>query len=646
MYLSVMNSIWLLIQFSFFAGFTDWAIAKEPLKGSGQEVPEIELLISDVKQYLTQSKLDSATIALDKSRKLAFAKSDKNGLRLQVMFHKHHFDILFRKSVHDSALKATEELLKLGKLLGDQELRADAFYAAAIVRKQKGESKLAAESILTALKIVESLNRNAEKKQKYLQFIANLFIDMREPEKSLYYAREAYRISETMGAKHRNKAKLNLVLSEVLAGKYELAELHLAEVEDGMREQQDPFELTKLYLYLSHLYFEKGQYSLSLAQLHKIPPYYRVLDDPGDVRLHTELAMAENFAALKQFTNAERYFRRNINQALQSMSTGDIQICLKMGSAIYEGLGNQPEALNYLKRYTSYTDSLNKLSIIKAVHETEIRYQTTLKEKSIADQRLQLVNKDFQLQKKNRILIYTFAVFLVLVSMTAVIYLAYRNRHQSIQLSVLKAQIHPHFLFNTLNNLYALTRSKADDAPSVVMGLSSILRYMLYECITPRVDLQKEIDIIVQYVNLERIRYADNLEVNTDLGSNFKGHSIVPLLLLPLVENAYKHGVSKLEREAWINISAHVNGDRFVFKISNNRPVDQNVSLDKNIYGNIGLSNIKKRLAILYPNRHKINITDSEDIFVVILELKLNTNSVKKRLLTIKAAALVNRCLI
>ena len=202
-------------------------------------------------------------------------------------------------------------------------------------------------------------------------------------------------------------------------------------------------------------------------------------------------------------------------------------------------------------------------------------------------------------------------------------YLIYGNRNQFIELSLLKAQIHPHFLFNTLNNLYALSMSKSDEAPGVVMGLSNILRYILYECNTINANLMKELEIITEYINLEKIRYSDRLDVNTHYGKNLEGYTIAPLLLLPLVENAYKHGVNKLEEDSWINIEAKVIGEKFIFKISNNKPMGQGNNTSKSIYGNIGLKNIKKRLEILYPKQHRFRIMDSEDIFLVTLELKV-----------------------
>nr|NQU89134.1 sensor histidine kinase [Bacteroidota bacterium] len=122
------------------------------------------------------------------------------------------------------------------------------------------------------------------------------------------------------------------------------------------------------------------------------------------------------------------------------------------------------------------------------------------------------------------------------------------------ELKFLKSQIHPHFLFNTLNNLYALTLDKSDHAPEVVVKLSDLLSYMLYECNVSLVPLEKEVQLLHDYLGLEKIRYRNELKSQVDIFGRVNGKNIAPLLLLPFVENAFKHGLSKKINEPWINI--------------------------------------------------------------------------------------------
>lgn len=122
------------------------------------------------------------------------------------------------------------------------------------------------------------------------------------------------------------------------------------------------------------------------------------------------------------------------------------------------------------------------------------------------------------------------------------------------ELNFLKGQLHPHFLFNTLNNLYALTLNQSPRSPSVVIGLSEMLRYMLYEANTDVVELEKDEKIVQSYINLEKIRYEERLDINFSINGLGSEYRIAPLLILPLVENAFKHGASEKVGQAWINM--------------------------------------------------------------------------------------------
>jgi hypothetical protein len=192
------------------------------------------------------------------------------------------------------------------------------------------------------------------------------------------------------------------------------------------------------------------------------------------------------------------------------------------------------------------------------------------------------------------------------------------------ELNILKGQLHPHFLFNTLNNLYALTLTQSPRSPSVVMGLSEILRYMLYEANSDTVTLKRDIEILESYIALEKIRYEERLDLNFSINGVTDEQHIVPLLILPLVENAFKHGTSEKIGQAWINIDLKVKNDTLKFKIANSKAEPSANQYQNSNHGNIGLANVRKRLGILYPTSHQLRILDEEDVFAVILEINLD----------------------
>ena len=198
-----------------------------------------------------------------------------------------------------------------------------------------------------------------------------------------------------------------------------------------------------------------------------------------------------------------------------------------------------------------------------------------------------------------------------------------RQAAMEAELNFLKGQLHPHFLFNTLNNLYALTLKQSPQSPGVVMGLAEILRYMLYEANTEIVQLERDISILKSYIELEKIRYEERLDIHFSINGMSPEYRIAPLLILPLVENAFKHGASEQIGQAWINMDLRVKNNALKFKISNSKP-ETAMPDDRPHHVSIGLANVRKRLEILYPSAHNLKIMDEEDVFAVILEIDLD----------------------
>jgi sensor histidine kinase YesM len=188
------------------------------------------------------------------------------------------------------------------------------------------------------------------------------------------------------------------------------------------------------------------------------------------------------------------------------------------------------------------------------------------------------------------------------------------------QLQLLKAQIHPHFLFNTLNNIYSHTQNTSPVASKLVFGLSDMLRFMLYECNQPLVPLSKELTMLQDYITLEKIRYDENLDVHVDLPADTRHLGIAPLLLLPFVENCFKHGTSHMIDQPWLNMQVQITAtNRMYMKLMNGKPaIKQN-----NTGSGIGIANVRKRLELLYPGMHELIITDEADVFIVNLWVQL-----------------------
>jgi sensor histidine kinase YesM len=192
------------------------------------------------------------------------------------------------------------------------------------------------------------------------------------------------------------------------------------------------------------------------------------------------------------------------------------------------------------------------------------------------------------------------------------------------ELKFLKSQIHPHFLFNTLNNLYALTLDKSEEAPEVVVKLSDLLSYMLYECNAPKVPLEKELNLLKDYLALEKIRYRNELKIDFDIQGRVNGKLIAPLLLIPFVENGFKHGLSKQIKNPWINISVEVEDYLLNFKVENNKPKTE--TEDKTGYTEgIGLKNVRRRLDLIYGDDYELKVENERVVFGVCLTINLDS---------------------
>ncbi|MDB5221957.1 MAG: hypothetical protein JWN83_624 [Chitinophagaceae bacterium] len=187
------------------------------------------------------------------------------------------------------------------------------------------------------------------------------------------------------------------------------------------------------------------------------------------------------------------------------------------------------------------------------------------------------------------------------------------------ELQLLKAQVHPHFLFNTLNNIYSFVLNKNDRAAGLVDKLSGMIDYMTTEGEKPLVLLEKEIQLVNDYIGLERVRYDERLDMQVKINGNPENKMIAPLLLIPFVENCFKHGASIMRGHQWINLKIDIKNSQLDFQLNNSKPV-QTISGNKK---GIGLSNVQKRLQLLYPGKYYLKTDSANDTFNVHLQVDL-----------------------
>lgn len=222
------------------------------------------------------------------------------------------------------------------------------------------------------------------------------------------------------------------------------------------------------------------------------------------------------------------------------------------------------------------------------------------------------------------VLLTIFSIYLILTTLLTFSKSWYKlqqveKEKLSIELNSLKSQVNPHFLFNSLNSIYSLALSKSEQTADTVLELSNLLRYMLYEVSEEKVELAKEVEMLENYIELQKLRADDSTQVTFEVKGTLDEVKIAPLLFFPLIENAFKHGVKGVSDSGFIKISLEV--DRHIsFSISNNKGIIDDMEQGK--YGGIGLENVRRRLELIYPAQHELDIHDSEEMFEVKLTLK------------------------
>lgn len=225
-----------------------------------------------------------------------------------------------------------------------------------------------------------------------------------------------------------------------------------------------------------------------------------------------------------------------------------------------------------------------------------------------------------------QVLVTIFVIYLVLTTLLKLSkswYVLQRVEKEklAIELNSLKSQVNPHFLFNSLNSIYSQALAKSEQTPDTVLELSNLLRYMLYEVGEAKVDLGKEVEMMENYVELQKLRADASSDISFQVNGHDLDKKVAPLLFFPLIENSFKHGVKGVSDQAYVHILLESTEKEISFEIENNKgDVDD---MEQGKYGGIGLENVKRRLSLIYPGKHKFAIEDGDDIYRVTLKIQL-----------------------
>ncbi len=189
------------------------------------------------------------------------------------------------------------------------------------------------------------------------------------------------------------------------------------------------------------------------------------------------------------------------------------------------------------------------------------------------------------------------------------------------ELKALHAQINPHFLFNSLNSIYALSRKHSDEVPGKIVQLSDLMRHIIYDSENDFIPLEKEIEMLKNYIGLQNLRSAQKSRIIFETSGEIEGKMIAPMLLLPFVENSFKHGIKGGGDDVFVRIELQIINDELLMEVENNKGKSADPLEEQK---GIGIENVRKRLSLIYPGRHNLKISDAERTFTIKLKLQLD----------------------
>ncbi|MCE3227360.1 MAG: sensor histidine kinase [Bacteroidetes bacterium] len=310
-------------------------------------------------------------------------------------------------------------------------------------------------------------------------------------------------------------------------------------------------------------------------------------------------------------------------------------INLKTGISNFRLLHDNISALYFrLKQFDSALIYKNiSFSIADSIYKSELQEHINFE-----DKRIELIEKDYEnrirsaeqeqhlenLKKRNYLLIVAVILLIAFVLLFILYFRQYKlkekKEHLESELNFLKAQMNPHFLFNSINNIYVLLDENKEKASEILLKFSDLLRYQLYECNVSFISLNKELNFLENFIEFEKLRYSNKIQVIYEFENPPSADlMIAPLLLQPFIENAFKHTPKTKNHQASIRIKTYFSGDNFTLEVINSVDGKKPSSLP----GGIGLENVKRRLRLLYNNKHQLRISTEESTFTTTLSIKL-----------------------
>lgn len=477
-----------------------------------------------------------------------------------------------------------------------------------------------------SLKLREELNLPKEICKSFLN-IGNCFLEMKDYHNANNYTFKALELLQknnddrlkafcynNLGLTHRNQNKLNESLNYYLKA-FELSE-----------KVNNPQLKATLANNLGEIYSSINKPDQALEYYLKCDTALNLLDDIA-LKINCYTNLGDLFTDKKDYAKAKIYAGRLTTLLKDEFAQSRFYFAFQFLSRFFEETGENEKALFYLKLYASSKDSIFNSDLAEKVNELNAKFEVDKKNSKIELLVKDTEKKDIDLKleksRKTFILIISITLF-VLISSFFIFYTKTARQKQAIilsasekeklkaELTLLKDQISPHMMFNTLNSILFQIDENSNHAKESILIFSELLRYQLYESNTPLLALDKEINYISKYITLCKLRKSDRCEITFDIKNNTKDVMIAPLLFIPLVENAFKYVTNEKHKRNFITVFLEADNKQVIFSVENSQYETKTTSKKD---GGIGLTNLKNRLNLLYHNKHELTIINEGDVF-------------------------------
>jgi tetratricopeptide (TPR) repeat protein len=542
--------------------------------------------------YTSTNKLDSALH--HRFRELAVAEETQNKQAIAGSYAE-IASIYGRQFNFQKAVENYMTALTIAEELNNKSIMASIYGNLGIVYKNQKAYDKAQESYHMSLNIFKKLgNKHAE--ALLLKSIGIIYSKEKNYTKALEYYSESLHIQDSIGDKSSSMTTLTNMSAAYLelndhkkSQKFSLRALGIAE------ETESTIHIIICHLYLGNSYTETMDLQRASRHLEKVMSLIGLIDD-------IEL-LSECYLAMSKLKEKQRDFN---------------------GS------------LTYYKRYETFKDSLTHITANQKTLELLAKYDSDKKDKEIKLLNIEKVLKETELRQKDinqrNILIGT-ASLIVLMALIGSLFFQvnkqkgrsalYKLQHEKVtsDLNFLKAQVNPHLIFNTLNTIYVQLDDDIERGRENLLKFSELMRYLLYECNDALVDIEKEINHINNYIHLQKSRKSETFDLISAIDENIYGILIAPLIFIPLIENAFKHLSNFQTSKNYISIKLGFVSNKVIFKCENTFVQKEPGAISNFKFGGVGLINLQKQLAHVYPGRHQFTVNKTESIYSVELSI-------------------------